>query len=335
MNKSNQLIYDIAIEYGIDKGNNETNVSFYSRVIYSLLSRMGYASLWDEITDEEMEAVSITHFKHRILGLLRAYVDIYPDMNKVFKDDNQIGDELYQLFVRVGIVYHNNYHSSPSIEKKAIAQNVCFTRGKKLSEKTLISGAGTYVKSNQTIDGYDDVKEMFQLPAERLDDQWKCLVKQAILNVEKNELKMEYMKLTPPFSNGYWTNMPSPNIVSLARCGNKGNWLYYLYRKRERVEFLQLPNWLVEDYEYRTLANGCLMNANMLPPAKYKIDGKITYLSQEYLYPPAELNFLKLYSWPIRYEDFPNDFKRILSTEIFMTIKVIFEAIGYKFVEEK
>ena len=45
MNKYNSLLIRIATELGICKGTSESDVNYKSRLIYSAVSRIGYASL--------------------------------------------------------------------------------------------------------------------------------------------------------------------------------------------------------------------------------------------------------------------------------------------------
>lgn len=77
MKKYNGLICEIADEFHILKGKEETEEVWKCRVIYSLLGRMGYASLWDTVDD--LKSVSTVHFKRRIRTILEIYMEMYPD----------------------------------------------------------------------------------------------------------------------------------------------------------------------------------------------------------------------------------------------------------------
>ena len=52
MNKYNNLLIKIANELNIKKGNNEPELQYKSRIIYSAISRLGYSSLWDKLEDD-------------------------------------------------------------------------------------------------------------------------------------------------------------------------------------------------------------------------------------------------------------------------------------------
>lgn len=95
-----------------------------------------------------------------------------------------------------------------------------------------------------------------------------------------------------------------------------------------------MPNWIVDNYQYRSLANACLYNAGVLPPITYRVDGDIVNFKFGYLPPPAELYLWKLYSWPTSVLDLPKDFNRVSTKCIFESIAELMKKQGYVFVEE-
>ena len=65
MNKYYGLLYDISNEFHIEQGENESEENWKARTIYTLLGRMAYASLSDQLEDDEVipergESISIT-----------------------------------------------------------------------------------------------------------------------------------------------------------------------------------------------------------------------------------------------------------------------------------
>jgi hypothetical protein len=68
-----------------------------------------------------------------------------------------------------------------------------------------------------------------------------------------------------------------------------------------------------------------------LPPIEYYEDGALVHIHLNYLLPPRELEFLKLYSWPGKCTSLPCDFDRKLSKEVFKAIKEILLSEGYDF----
>lgn len=111
----------------------------------------------------------------------------------------------------------------------------------------------------------------------------------------------------------------------------RGMQIYYLYRYvGSELKVSPLPQWQVESYNYRTLASACLSVCGTLPPIEYAEDGALVHLRLNYLLPPRELAFLKLYSWPETCTTLPFDFKRKMSKEVFEEIKQILSDEGYE-----
>lgn len=329
------LIDQIAEEFHVVQGDTETESSYLARVIYSLLGRMGYASLWDIEEEGTARYVSIEHFKHRICNVLKCYCDLYPDMQAVFLDTENLCDEIGKIYSAAGVMYHKSNQFAPAIESEARVKDIVFTRGKKLSERQFISGIGTYMKNDSQQDDVECVTRMFQLQAGRMDDYWLGMIKKVQWRSLGQSLDLEYLRTAPAFTKGYWVNHASTKCTSLARTRGKGNPCYYIYRYLDKMMVYQLSDWLTRDGAYRALANGCLMDLGSLPKSQYSVDGSIVILKLGYLYPKAELDFLSLYSWPMQYKEFGKPFTRIFSSEVFFAIKAVFETMGYEFMEEK
>ena len=147
------------------------------------------------------------------------------------------------------------------------------------------------------------------------------------------EQNTEFLRLKPPFSQGYWVDKPDTNgMVSILRTGMKGAQLYYLYRySGAAMKVSQLPQWQVESYNYRSLACACLSAYGTLPPMEVFEDGALVHVHMNYLLPPPELEFLKLYSWPEISTSLPCNFRRKLSTEVFEAVKNVLSDEGYEF----
>lgn len=331
MNKYNGLIRTIADEFHISKGMSEQEDAWKARVVYSLLGRMGYASLWD--IQEDLQPASIIHFKKRIERIFKSYLVMYPEIHSFYADNpEKLCGEIYHILVNTGNVYHSSDRIVPAAKCISEVHGVYFMRGMPLDQKQYVSGIGSYsFDINET--SSLRVKEMFQLQENRLTEQWEYLVSQARWQPMVTEAKIEYLRIRPPFKYGYWTDVPDKiGDVSLARTGYSGTWSYYLY-KTENGQLIgsQLPEWMVREGNYRTITNGCLAAKNILPETIYHIDGKIVQMHINYLFPPAELNLIKLYSWPISYAELPRDFNRIFELSVFWAIKDVFESIGYQF----
>lgn len=331
-----ELLHMIAQEFNVSQGPQESDTSWTARVIYSFLGQVGYTSLWD--TQEDLQPSSITHFKRRIEKTLESLLDIYPEMVPVFLTDySQQSDEIYQLFLDAGVIYSKPNRIIAPPFRIGVGKKIVFLRGNSISEKRWISGLGCYYPSDQKGQSTENsIAEMFQLTTKSLSNTWQDVVSEAYWKTAQPSSDLMFLRLSPPFSYGYWIDTPDcQGDITLARQGFQGSYLYYLCRVDNNALYLsQLPVWMTEGKNYRGLANACLCARGGLPPTRFHIDSELVNLNIEYLYPPEELNLILLYSWPIRYVDYPNHFKRTMSLSVFEEIKSELEKTGYQFVEE-
>ena len=345
MSNDGGFINDIARDLNISKGINENTANWETRVVYAILGRMSIASLWDKEEDEEcgssnFSSISIIHFKQRINKLLYAYRELCEDIKPLITDDNQqLTDKIYDIYLNTGYFYHSKNRISPVKETRAIVNNIVFVRGNKLCEPISMSGLGFYVESDgqKITTNYDDLLSMFQMQREKLDTYVRHIIFSAQWSVFSTDTRLEYLRLNPPFTRGYWNSTPDTNgEVSLLRVGaGGGQRLYYLYRyENGQCLGCQLPEWQVDKHEYLRIACSLLSSAHMLPAIIYHEDGAIVYVRLGYLLPPSELLFYKLYSWPISYSSiFQDNFNRIMEYNIFNAFKKTLEQIGYNFVK--
>lgn len=334
MNQYNRLLGRIAEEFHVFRGKTETEAVWKSRIIYSLLGRMGYASLWD--IREDLQPVSVVHLKNRIESILESYLEMYPELRLFYPDDiSELSNEVYNIFLCTGQVYHTSYRITPAIKAVSEKAGIYFWRGMPLDHKLYISGIGNYSFSEDE-PAVIQPADMFQLPQNTLAEQWEYWVYHAKWYPLEVGNEIEFLRTKPPFTYNYWIEKPDiSGMVSLARIGLHGNKSYFLYMAEAgRILGSQLPQWIVSDNYYRTLSNGCLASIGRLPVSTYHVDGKIVQLRIHYLLPPAELNLIKLYSWPESCVDIPDDFNRIFDYQVFLAIKSILEPIGYTFIEE-
>lgn len=340
MNKYESLLLKIAAKYGIKMGSSETESMYKARIIYSVCAVMGYASLWDQSDEKD---ISIDRVKSRIGVMLGEYLGIYPEVKNLFELDHQnvlglktVEDEIYENYLKGGAIYHCPYHIAPALRSEAPFRNICFQRGIPFDEITCLSGAGFYSEVNTDGDPLQ-VRRMFALEEVSLHDMWNNVVSKAEwISLKEFNSGSEFLRMNPPFTTGYWMHMPfTDGRISLLRVGSTGSRLYFLYRVTKcAFEVSPLPNWQVDDNNYRRIACSCLAENGSLPPIGYKIDGAVVKVHLNYLLPPAEMNFLKLYSWPYSYRSLPSDFKRICANNVFHAIENIFQCEGFEFREE-
>ena len=333
MNKYNNLLMRISEDYAIRKGKSEDQNQWKARLIYSLLGRMALASLFD--IDEE-ETSSVIHMKRRVETLLINYRDMYPELDRFLPiDPTELSNEIYDIYLHSGIVYHEPNRVQMATKSETTVTGVRFIRGYEIETKQKMSGLGAYVQAD-SVSQQGSLTDMFQLEVSSLAEIWNYTIKRAVWSDFKAETNVEYLRMDPPFNRGYWVDKPYTNgRISLLRTGFKGSQLYYLYKVEEAALLVsQLPQWQVEDYNYRLLANACLHNEEVLPPSVVKHDGELVSLNFRYLPPPAELYLWKLYTWPETMGTLPKDFNRICTRNVFDAIKMEMQTKGYSFIEE-
>lgn len=331
MNDKREILELISKDFCIFRGNHESIVDYECRLIYSLIGYMGYSALWDE-SDTDDGTVSIVLFKSKIKEALEAYQAIFPKIEGRFNEE--ISDDIYETLLSSGCIYHSNYRIRACAENAVHFDGITLCRGRVPEGDLCVSGLGTYYRNVGTNDGIDDVLEYFSINRHTLREYYWLLMKNASFsNVQ--EMTFEYLRTRMLFTNGYWIEKPDSDGVTIARSGAQGNYLYYLVKGTDIKSMCQLPNWMVESGEYRTIANSIMSERGTLPESKYIVDGSIVRLSIGYLYPNEEMSIVKLYSWPADYIDKSKDYNRVFSYDVFFRIKSLFESIGYKFVEEK
>ncbi len=334
MKKYNGLMEKISEDLHISRGKQESELSWKARILYSVLGQMAYASLWDE--QEDMSPPSIKHFKHRIVSVLTSYLDMYPELKSVFEDASEmLANEIYEIFWQTGNLYHKSYRIAPPKYSCAQVDNIFFARGSSLEEQQCVSGLGTYLLDGNFLDVIS-LDKMFDLEENTLDIIWKSLIQTEHWKRNSVETTMEYLRMEPPFSLGYWQKQPgSAEKFSIARTSTPDNRIYYLYRHKDNsIEFAEIPRWMTEFKNYRCLTNACLNAYKALPPAKYLDDGNLIHLKIGYLYPPSVLNLIKLYSWPENYCNLPCEFCRSMDATVFNAIRSILDTKGYQFIKE-
>lgn len=330
MDKYNGLLSKVSQQYHIFRGTQETEDEWKTRLIYSICGMMAYASLWDDTE----EPISIVHVKGRIRSILCSYKSLYPELSETLPyTPEELEEEITNQFLSAGVVYHRPNRIAPSKKHEEHFGGVLFQRGIALDDITCVSGIGFYSKQDGGALSHN-IKSMFGLEQKNLQTLWQMTLSAA--SWEANplfEFGTEYLRLKPPFSRGYWVNEPDKTgVVSILRTGMKGSQLYYLYRYVDaELEVSPLPQWQVENYNYRTLACACLSNYETLPPIEYFENGALVHIRMNYLLPPRELEFLKCYSWPETCTSLPCNFRRKLSTEVFAAIKTILSDEEYEF----
>lgn len=330
MDKYNGLLSKVSRQYHILRGKQETEEEWKTRLIYSICGMMAYACLWDDTE----EPISIVHLKRRIRSMLANYKSMYPELSGSLPHaSEELEDEITNQFLSTGVIYHRPNRIAPSIKHEEPFSGILFQRGIALDNISYVSGIGFYSKQDGGTPP-SNIKTMFGLEQENLQTLWQTTLSAASWESNPSfEFGTEYLRLIPPFTYSYWVNDPDETgAISILRTGMKGSQLYYLYRYiDDTLEVSPLPQWQVENYNYRTLACACLATYGTLPPIEYSADGALVHMRMNYLLPPRELEFLKYYSWPETCTSLPCNFRRKLPVEVFEAIKNILSEEGYEF----
>ena len=328
------LLGKIADEYDIKQGINERENDCKARIIYSFLGMTGYSALWDISEDDyEDEIISIDHFKQRILTTMNNLLDMYCDVDSIITNRPALSDEIYNVMHNAGCFYHKRRRISPPIYAVSRAEKCTYIRGQALGERVSISGLGCYRLSGQeeSAENFLTLHEMFGLHEDTLSDFWHLLTQDTSWAESANTDLFEHLRLSPPFTAGYWQKEHAPEgVISLARTVQASGCQYFLCRTEGNSMYLsRLPEWL----DHRIAASACLANNNTLPPITYHSDGAIITMRLGYILPNAEMNIIRLYSWPSIYTKFPAYFTRIIDAQVFRGIMSTLSTKGYTFRE--
>ena len=330
------LLQSIANEYYITKGIHESEQSWLTRVVYSYLGQVGYASLWD--VNDDMAPTSEVHFKRKIDQALDSMVRIFPELISEFPADrSEVGVEILDTYLATGCVYHEPWKLTAPVRKEAVDNSCRFYRGQALDEKKRISGLGCYtLNDDSTPLERPRFSDLFLLQTNPLETVWQDTVASAQWSKALEGISYEYLRCCPPFTNSYWIQKPDlKHVTTLARIREESHILYYLCRIEDSEQLLSpLPAWMTDKENYRAISNGCLATLGNLPPTRVHFDGNIVYMHIDYLYPPDVLNAIRLYSWPDSYYNLPRKFHRIMSVPVFLDLQGILEPMGYRFQEE-
>lgn len=307
------FLTNIANELNIKKGNDESDVSWKCRVIYSAIAKMALASLYDKNEDEKDNSISITYFKRRIEELQKSYTELFPE-TKIFLQS--LNDKFYDLYLENGYIYHSPNWIYPAQKKIIVGDTISFIRGDCFNSNIKMSGMGTYFINSKQISN-NDYPEIFEnfLFTKNYNEYVNSLIKSAkweTININKN---VQYIRLKPPFYNGYWKNSPDKNIISILKIFNTSNrWIYYLYKiENEKCFVSEIPNYSFEKGEYRKIVIGLMLKYNLWEKIfNTQEDGEVVHIELNYLLPPSELKFFKLYSWS-EINDISNDLDETLS----------------------
>lgn len=330
--ESIRLLNKAAEDMRIQKGDNEAYYDFQSRVIYSAIGNMAYASLWDQI--DENDNTSLTHFKHRVKETIIAWHNALSDRYTIFGiSAEDLADEILQTFENAGVAYRNPYRIAPAKDAVFSGENCTFIRSPRLNQRVFTSGLGFY--SFDKVEGAQAFSDVFSIDDHSLKEIAYHYTDKLQFRPIQNQIDIEYCRLDRRTYRDYWKSDPDKDgKVSIMRTKDEFQSIYYFYKiVDDRLLVSQIPEWLCSNGMYRYLSTALMKQYGLLPEIEYSVNGSIVTVNQQYLLPPAELRMLRLYSWPFVFDDIKQSFKRIMTFECFMEMKEQLHTKGYEFKE--
>ena len=321
-----------ALDLGIGKRQGSSDADWKCRTIYSMAGRIGLCSLWDKL---EEETVSVVHFRRAIEKEITYLLRVYGECKSMFPEDvDVLSEEFLGIYTKCGYIYRSPFKIHPAIHKYARVGNIEFLRGVYSDLPCKMSGLGLYrvigAKSNKN-DNVLDALELFHISKMSIMEYGKNIISEAEWKEFSYSGRVEHLNTKGFYKSGYWSQEPEKDGgVSLLRVGERGQQIYYLYYYDDNKCYSSmLQPWCVENGEYRKIALYIISQRQKLIHIEYRVNGTVVEIKQNYLLPPDELNFIKLYSWPSLIKSVPSDFNRIMNKEVFISVKTILENVGY------
>lgn len=329
---SKQLEKEIAQSFNLKKGLSENEGSLVKRIIYSLIARNAYASLWDIQEDDP----SITHFKNRATEVYKALKSIYPEyLNTLNEIDIQsLLEYTYQLYLKSGQFYHSPNRIKYSKKLITKLDGVSLVRSPLPYDDVYMSGAGYYIGWGENSNA--SLYELFDISPNKLSEFYSFFTNMKREENLQFEGKIQYLRLNSPFSKGYWKYVPDTDgRISLLKIGYPGSELYYFYEyDGEKLMTRKLPDWRVKNKGYLDIACAILHHNKTLLPILYEVDGELVHIKLQYLLPPKLQLFFELYSWPYSFVG-NSKFNRVMNIGVFNIFKSLLEELEFEFKEGK
>lgn len=321
MINNNALVMDIATKLCISRDVDETEQQWYRRVAYSLVGCHMLAALYD-FTDDDIQltehnsdnTVSMQHVLKRgndlvsVLGI--------PDVDC---------EKFRKLFINTGYMLHKNNRLAYPQLNTARVDNILFLRGYPPWETSFVSGIGGYIISADA--STNTLERMFGIEEQNI-NSWFSIFENDIRWQKNDSLpqNIEFLNINENAKNGYWQTKPPQKGITLSRTKDSGLIEYTILRLSSIIEKSELPYWRVENGEYYRIAIALRIANGNAPTVAVRLKLHTADLVTDFLLPPAEQNFLELYSWPTIND---SRWRRTIAIKLYPTFKCIFEKLGY------
>jgi hypothetical protein len=317
------LFKEISEQLNIPKEPYETDSQWCGRLICSLISGHMLAALYD--FDDDFQAYDSntdnTVSMHHVLKRgeeLKTVIDIEFDC-----------DYIRQLLIQNGYMLHKSNRLTYPPKMIANDNNITFVRGISPWERLFFSGAGMYrpVREPSNV----SVEKMFGISEQDIDkwfDNFKKHLKWK--NVTELPQNLEFLNTDDSAVKGYWQSKVPKSGTTLCRTKDGGDREYSIIRLTNGIEKSNLPDWQTENGEYHRIAIALRRANNNAPTLTATLKTYTAEVDITYLLPTVEQNFFELYSWA---KEENNRWRRIVSIEIYPTLKRILGRLGYKIYE--
>jgi len=325
------LINEISREFGIIRESFEDDKAWQNRIKYSVLGLQMLSALYDKYDDFDdtpnNSSVSRQHISSRAKKLA-----------EIFGINQERCEDILQLYIETGFILRKSNRLACPPASTAQVGLSCIARGVHPSFAKLISGFGFLVKSdNSTKSSVDDmfnlvtvdIKQWTEMFMNNLKGEWKS---------NEDLTDFEFINAQATVWKSYWTDIAPKSGLSLCRSKDEVGRIYKLLSiKKDVVNGLRLPEWTTNNGEYLRLAISLRVTNKNPPKAKAKKYIRTTIFEYDYKLPPAEQNFIELYSWKRdnSQDKYKWPYSRIVSNELYQVFITIFHRLGYTIKEEQ
>ena len=324
-----QLLVKIADDLCIAKEQDEADETWKRRVFYSVTGLQMLSSLYDfdddmsfgdEVSDN---TVSMQHVLHRGKNLA-----------EIFGENSFDADRVRELYIQNGFMLYKNNRLAYPKTTFAEAEGMFLARGLPPWKAKKVSGLGMMTQKASV--AAVRVEDMFNIERSSIGDWFDKFIN--TISWEKVDClpqDVEWLNISEKPTIGYWLSKPPQRGFSLCRTKSKVVKDYNLLRVSDGVARCPLPTWRVENGEYYRIAIALRVLNNNAPTVMFKKQKHTVTAKFDYLLPPAEQNFIELFSWNT--SDKPSDLsgrlERVFAIDLHKTITTVFERLGYKTLE--
>lgn len=345
---------------------NESDSSYYWRLMYSASGAMALASLFDQqeeyfysLKPESTNYISVHHFKRNSTNCFRSLLEA-----QGVESDAQLLSDISQkqldTYARTGYCLKAPYKVR-SVQKSTLNLGALHV---------IRGGLNNYIRPMAGLAQIKYTPELIQLRYYLKTHSAVPLI-QAINDYEANTISLDslesarsFFALSIPLSKVYKDYIDILELVNFAPLNSQENCelydlipgqehciflgrfnnhipanYFYYYRQKDKVYYQEAPKFLINDYyeanynnkNISLIKNALYQHHNMLKPIKVVRSNELVQLHGPFYLPGSERALLDLLSWPSKDLDYQ---KVYMSLEAFYLFYHLMNYLGYSFNEE-